>query len=251
MNASFLRLPLLALLGLLAYFTYQELRKPSAEDYLESHTAELITSGKLLEGELPTSILIPPGQVQRPLLLFGLFIGLAASVGFGVVKWILPAVGDAIGTAAFGGGGAGDPSPHERGIELMQAGQHAAAITEFQRVLAQNPVDRYAVLQIVKLQATSLEDPESAIQSLQVALLETWPEAETALFTDKLVDLLLETKQAPAAARTALETLISQHPGTIVAGQAQARIQALEEAAYLAGSQALPSEHGWPAAPTP
>ena len=234
MDNIFIRLAIVCLLSFLGLQAVKELKKPDKEVYIEQHEPELKANGTLAEGENMTDANIPTNAIKNPIKLLTYFIILAAGVGFVVVQWVIPMLGDAVSTATFSSGEQAGPNPNAKAISFMTQGKYQEALAEFQRLAAENPTDRYPVMESVKLQLGKLEDVDGAMATLHKALELEWPEEDATFFAQRLADLYYEEKGDTASAKEMLNHIIQQFPGSPAAGNATHRLREIEEAEFLA-----------------
>lgn len=234
MDNIFIRLAIVCLLSFLGLQAVKELKKPDKEVYIEQHEPELKADGTLAEGENMTDAHIPTNAIKNPIKLLTYFIILAAGVGFVVVQWVIPMLGDAVSTATFSSGEQAGPNPNAKAISFMTQGKYQEALAEFQRLAAENPTDRYPVMESVKLQLGKLEDVDGAMATLHKAMELEWPEEDATFFAQRLADLYYEEKGDTASAKEMLNHIIQQFPGSPAAGNATHRLREIEEAEFLA-----------------
>lgn len=234
MDNIFFRLAVVCLLSVLGVVTAKELGKQDKEDYRAAQEAQLRSENQLGEGESIPDSKIPPSLVRNPIKLLTYFIILAAGVGFVAVQWVIPMLGDAVSTATYSSGEKVGPSEHAKGLSLITQGNYQAALDEFRRLSATNPLDRFSVVEIVKLQLSKFEDVDGAIATLRGALEQEWPEADGTYFAQRLSDLYRDEKGDLASAKEILQHIIQQFPGSPAAGNATHKLREIEEAEFLA-----------------
>lgn len=234
MENILIRLSILSLLGFLGYQTVRELRKPDVETYKTRHEPELRAQGVLTEDQRMTEQHIPAGATSNTILVLTYIIVLAVGIGFVVVKWVLPILGDAVGTATFSSSEQLEADPNAHAISLMSQGRYEESLAEFHRLMEERPTDRYPVMESVKLQLGKLHDVDGAVQTLRVALEQEWPMEDATFFAQRLADLYYDDKRDSASARQIMEQLIADYPNTPAAGHATHRLREIEEAEFLA-----------------
>ena len=234
MDNIFFRLAVVCLLAVLGVVAAKELRKPDKEDYKAAQEAQMRAENKLGEGESMPDSMVPPAVVRNPIKLLTYFIILAAGIGFVAVQWAIPMLGDAVSTATYSSGEKVGPSEHAKGLSLITQGNYQAALDEFRRLAVVNPLDRFSIVEIVKLQLTKFEDVDGAIDTLRNALSQEWPEVDGTYFAQRLSDLYREEKGDLASAKEILQQLIQQFPGSPAAGNATHKLREIEEAEFLA-----------------
>jgi tetratricopeptide (TPR) repeat protein len=231
MDNIFFRLAVVCLLGGLGLVASNELRKPDKLKYQEEHERALRASGDLEDGQ---EMNVPADAVANPVKLLTYFVILAAGIGFVAVQWVIPMLGDAVSTATFSSGEKLGPSVHAKALSFVTQGRYPEALEEFQRVAAEDPTDRFPVMEIVKLQLGKLDDVDGAIETLRGALELKWPEEDGTFFAQKLSDLYRNEKDDLTSAKEILQQLIEQFPGSPAAGNATHKLRELEEAEFLA-----------------
>jgi TolA-binding protein len=234
MDSIFTRIAICCLLTFLGFQAFKELKKPEKETYIEQHEPQMLAEGTLAEGEHMTDKDIPSTKIKNPVKLLTFFLVLATGVGFVMVSWVVPLLGDLISGATFSSGEKAGPSPYARAISLTTTGQYVEAVIEFQRLAAADPTDRYPVMELVKLQLGKLENVDAAILTLQNALAQEWPEKDGAFFSQRLADLYQDEKGESARAKEILHSIIAKYPASPAAGNATHRIREIEEAEFIA-----------------
>lgn len=235
MENPFIRLAVVCLLAFLGFEAVKELKRPDKDVYIEQNEAKFRAEGIIPEGESMNDSHIPANaKIKNPIKLLTYFVILAAGVGFVVVQWVIPMLGDAVSTATFSSGEKAGPSPYAKAISFVTAGKYHEALEEFQRVATENPTDRYPVMEMVKLQLGKLENIDGAMETLTQALEREWPEEDATFFAQRLADLYYEEKGDIPAAKQILQQLIEQFPGSPAAGNATHRLREIEEAEFLA-----------------
>lgn len=234
MENILIRLSILCLLCFLGYQSVRELRKPDVEEYKTAHEPELRAKGVLVEDQPMTEEHIPAGATKNTIKVLTYVLVLAVGIGFVFVKWVLPILGDAVGTATFSSGEQLEANPNAHAISLMSQGRYEESLAEFQRLMEESPTDRYPVMESVKLQLGKLHNVDGAVQTLRAALEHEWPMEDATFFAQRLADLYYEEKGDAASAKQIMQQLIADYPNTPAAGHATHRMREIEEAEFLA-----------------
>lgn len=163
-------------------------------------------------------------------MTFVFVVAVGAGAGFLMVKYFVPWLGDAVGTALFSSGEMVGDDPAMKAAAKLAQGDYEGAISEHEKVLAENPLQSFAVGEIAKICADKLHDPARALRVLQEQLAaHEWKEDDAAFLRFRMVDLQLEKFRDLPAAKTLLEGIIQDFPETRHRANAYHRIHELEE----------------------
>jgi len=167
------------------------------------------------------------GQIAS-LFLMTICFGLAGGVL--TFMYILPTIGDKISEQMLSGSGKVEPTENSKAIAKLMQGDYDGAISEFQKLADEKPGDTHPVMEISKIHADKLEDPDTGIAYLEGALEQgEWDEEGTSFLTNRLADLNIEHNGDYDTARSLLQQIVEALPGTRYSANATHRLRKLEE----------------------
>lgn len=142
-------------------------------------------------------------------LMAGLYAGLL------FVVYVLPLLSDAVARFVYSDPGNRPEikdSMHDA-RSFMEQGEYGEAVKELRRVVAQEPENRMALLQLAKIQAEQLEDPDAAVESLRLGLEQReWPHEDAAFLMFRISEIHLEKRSDHAAAVSVLQQICEIFP---------------------------------------
>lgn len=154
-----------------------------------------------------------------------------------LAKLILPWIGDAVGSFFYSSGETVDNSQSLRAAAKVAQGDFAGAVSEYEKMLAANPADVFAISEIAKIQADRLEDPDKALQFLRDKLKgRQWSDEDAAFLRFREVDLLVGQADH-AGAETALNEIMVRHANTRHAANAHHRLHEVRAAVHQAKAE--------------
>lgn len=177
-----------------------------------------------------------PEEKQNGLTMMLAFIvaGVIGAILF--VTWVLPTIGDKMTEALVSSGEKIEETPGAVVARLVAHGEFEEAIGELQKQSLADPHNPRPVLEIARLHLEKLDDPESALQSLQTALVSReWPAAHEATLRLRLADIFLSL--APAnfeAAKSEALRVAERFQGTPHAADAATKLREIQEKQFLA-----------------
>lgn len=159
-------------------------------------------------------------------------------LGILAVKFILPRIGDAVGTFVYSSGGGVEPDESSKAAAKVAQGDYKGAIVEYEKLLASNAEDTLAISEIAKLQAEKLNEPRSALVFLEAQIASrSWSQDNEAFLLDRLADIHLETLNNIEGALEVLEKIIAQFPNTRHSANAHHRVNEIHKAQFKALNQ--------------
>lgn len=163
-------------------------------------------------------------------MTFVYVVAVGVVAGLLVVKYFLPWLGDAVGTALFSSGEMVGDDPSLKAAAKLAQGDYEGAIAEHEKTLAENPAQVFPVGEIAKICADKLNDPARALRVLQERLAaQEWKEDDAAFLRFRMVDIQLDKLRDFAAAKTLLEGIIQDYPETRHRANAYHRVHEVEE----------------------
>ncbi len=177
------------------------------------------------------------------------FICLGTVAGLLVVKYFLPWFGDAVGTAVYFSGERVGPGEGTEASAKLAHGDYEGAIAEHEKTLAEDPAQSLLVVEIAKICADKLHDPQRALQVLQKHLTaRAWPEDDAAFLRFRIVEIHLQALKDFARARTLLEQIVADYPNTRHSANAHHKLHELEQVEYKHLTDQRAKAGGHPAA---
>lgn len=240
MDNLFFRLAVVLVLAFIGFEAFKELRRKDKDALQEETRLLLMGRNEWPEGAPFSDVTdkqIETEMKQKPrnaAVLLTYSIVLATGIGFIVLKWVLPAVGDKVGEAFYSSGEKVGPDRNAKAMTLLNSGKYEEAIEEFQKLAEENPTDRFPVVEIAKIQQEKLEDVDAAIGTYYDALQKEWAEDDAAFFLLRLGDLYFTNKGDNATAKTYLNEVQTRYPGSRHAGMATHKLREIEEAEFIA-----------------
>jgi tetratricopeptide (TPR) repeat protein len=180
------------------------------------------------------------GNAKNPIMLFLLFILLAFAIGIPFITWVLPMLGDRVGSMVYSSDEEVEEDPRTRAMALLNQGEYEAAIDEFKDLVEKLPGDRFPVVEIAKIYHDKLGNTEAAISTIQRALLggkDAWREEDLAFFKFRLVDFAVEDQHDYERAKELLNEIITEFPESRHSANAIHRIREVEQAEFAAAQK--------------
>ncbi len=163
-------------------------------------------------------------------MTFVYFIALGAIGGFLAVKYFIPWLGDAIGTALFSSGEQVGDNPALKAAAKLAQGDYEGAIAEHEKNFAHDPTQVFPIGEIAKICADKLHDPARALHVLSSHLqARNWPEDDAAFLRFRMVDIEIDHRRDFAAARALLEKIVLDFPDSRHRANAHHRLNELEQ----------------------
>jgi tetratricopeptide (TPR) repeat protein len=161
----------------------------------------------------------------------------AVSGGVIVLKWVVPAIGDHIGETFYSAPEKAEQTPTQKAMALVAQGEYRKALAAFEKILAETPNDRFAVMEMAKIHHDKLGDTEAAIGVLEKAVAGEWPDDDKGFFLIKVADMHASYSGNFARAKEVLDQLISEYPESHHAANAHHKMREIEEMEFLARTQ--------------
>lgn len=158
-------------------------------------------------------------------------------VGGGLVgvKYLIPWVGDAMGTFFFSSGEEIKMDESMKAVAKLAQGDYEGAIAEYEKVAKEKPEDSFPVAEIAKIYAEKLDEPLKALAFLQSRLeSKPWEEDAAAFLMFRMVDIQCESLKDYQAAHDLLEEVIAKFPNTRHSANAHHRLNEVEQAQFKA-----------------
>jgi uncharacterized protein HemY len=229
MNSLISRTLVVGLLLLFSWLAWQENGKPPQPVPAQVSLTE--------DGSGPPEPAIPEGGYRNPVVIFTYILFIAITGGVVVLKWLIPAIGDRLAESFYSAPEKAEQTATQKAMALVAQGEYHRALAAFQRIREENPADRFAVMEAVKIYQQRLGDIESAAELLESAVAREWPADDKCFLLVRLADLHATERGDFARARALLEQLMRDYPGSNHAANAHHKLQEIEEQAFLAGQQ--------------
>jgi len=149
----------------------------------------------------------------------------AGYVGLSFVTYALPAIAHKFTHAVYDSGEEVEADLYQAARSKLAQGDYEGAIEGFREAAANDPENRMAWVEIVKIQKEQLHDPAAAIQTLRGALENhAWAENDAAFLLFRLAELYDEEMADRTSGAAILEQVIGQFPGTRHAANARHKL---------------------------
>jgi tetratricopeptide (TPR) repeat protein len=179
----------------------------------------------------------PDEEVNAMLVVLELILG-AAIAGTLFVTWLLPSLGDKVSEAMLGSGEKVEETATSIATARLAQGDYEGAILEFEKMAAAHPADRQPVVEISRVYRDKLGDVDSAIQTIQTALVSReWNAEDEAFFWLRLADLHSKDKKDFVKAREMVEKVMEKFADTPHAANATHKLRQIEEEEFIASRQ--------------
>lgn len=180
---------------------------------------------------------VPEGGYRNSIAMFTYILFVAVGSGIIVLKWLIPALGDRIGEAFYSAPEKAEQTETQKAMALVAQGEYHKALAAFQKILAETPADRFAVMESAKIYQQKLGDLDAAVDVLETALNGEWPQDDKCFFLIKLADIHATERCDFARARQLLEQLIQNYPDSHHAANAHHKLREIEEQEFVARQQ--------------
>jgi TolA-binding protein len=230
MNTLIVRSLVVAVLLLFSWLAWQEQNKPEKPVEVGASQTTEVTGETAAEVE-------PPGGYRDPMQFFIYMVFVAIALGVIVLKWLIPALGDRVGEAFYSAPEKAEQTATQKAMSLVAQGEYRKALAAFEKILEENPTDRFAVMEMAKLHQDKLGDTEAAINGLESAVAGEWPEDDKCFFLLKLADIHASQRNDFDRARELLHQLIETYPESHQAANAHHKLREIEEQEFLAKRQ--------------
>jgi hypothetical protein len=196
----------------------------------------------LVVGALLVFVLVEkakPEEEQNGLTMMLAFIvaGVVGAVLF--VTWVLPTIGDKMTEALVSSGEKVEETVGAVVAGHIASGEYEEAIAVLEKQSLAEPSNPRPVLEIARLYQEKLEDPQSAVQTLQTALVSReWGPGPEAGLRLRLADTLLAlTPPQYDAARDEAQRVLDRFPGTPQSADATTKLREIQEKRFLAARE--------------
>jgi tetratricopeptide (TPR) repeat protein len=180
---------------------------------------------------------LPDEEVNAMLVVLEMIV-VAAIAGTLFVTWLLPTIGDKMSEAMLGSGDKVKETADSVATARLAQGDYDGAILEFEKMAAANPADRQPVVEISRIYRDKLADVDSAIQTIQTALVSReWKPEDESFFWLRLSEFYSKDKKDFVKAREMVEKVTEKFAGTPHAANATHKLRQIEEEEFIASRQ--------------
>lgn len=163
------------------------------------------------------------------MIVVGVIGGLAA------VKYVIPWIGDVMGTFFFSSGEQVVMDDSMKAVAKLAQGDYEGAIAEYEKIAKEKPEDSFPVAEIAKIYAEKMDDPRRALAYLQARLEgKEWEQDAAAFLMFRMVDLHADKLNDYQAARDLLEQVVANFPNTRHSANAHHKLREVEQAQFKA-----------------
>ena len=146
-----------------------------------------------------------------------------------VVKYLLPRLGDAVGSFFYSSGEKIGKIDTDEAAALVARGDFEGAIRVFERRLQSDPPDMMAIKEIARIRSEHLLQPEEALRELDAHLNRPgWSDDDRAFLRFRKVDVMLRAMEDVHGARVELESIVQAFPSSRHAANARHRLHELK-----------------------
>ncbi|MCB1210091.1 MAG: tetratricopeptide repeat protein, partial [Verrucomicrobiales bacterium] len=179
----------------------------------------------------------------NPGMLFIGFIALGTVAGILGVKFLIPWIGDAVGTFFYSSGEEVQMEGSMKAVAKVAQGDYEGAIEEYEEMVRNEPDKPFPIAEMGKIYAEKLKDPQKALAVIQKHLnSREWPGDDAAFLMFRMVDIQLDSLGDFEAARDRLQQIIGAFPNTRHSANAHHRMNEVEQQQFkMAMEQRLKS----------
>lgn len=170
-----------------------------------------------------------PGTQLIYMIVVGVIGGLAG------VKYLIPWIGDTLGTFFFSSGEQVVMDDSMKAVAKLAQGDYQGAITEYEKISKEKPDDSFPVAEIAKIYSDKMGDPQRALSFLQERLeAKAWEEDSAAFLMFRMVDIHADKLKDYQAAHDLLEQVIANFPNTRHSANAHHKLNEVQQAQFKA-----------------
>lgn len=170
------------------------------------------------------------------MLIFMLVVGVGG--GLLAVKYLIPWIGDALGTFFFSSGEEVKMDDSLRAAAKVAQGDYHGAIAEYEKAAKEKPEDAFPIAEIAKIHSEKLGDPHHALSFLQARLEgKAWEEDAAAFLMFRMVEIKVDKLNDLQGAHDLLEQVVANFPNTRHSANAHHKLQEVEQAQYKAAME--------------
>jgi tetratricopeptide (TPR) repeat protein len=168
-----------------------------------------------------------------PGMMFVYFVAMGSIGGFLAVKFLVPWIGDVIGTLVFSSGEQITVDKSSRAAVKLAQGDYEGAIHEHEKALHENPAQTFPIAEIAKIWTDKLHDPKRGLAVLQEHLsARDWPEDDAAYLMFRALDIKMDVLKDYEGARQLLQEVIGKFPNTRHSANAHHKLNEIDQAEF-------------------
>jgi hypothetical protein len=146
------------------------------------------------------------------------------------VKYIVPWIGDVIGTVVYSSGEEVKMDDSVKAIAKIAQGDYAGAISEYEKISAAKPEDTFPIAEIAKIYSDKLGEPGKALTYLQGKIEnQNWEPDSAAFLMFRLAEIQQDKCKDLPAAQGVLEQIIAHFPNTKHSANANHKLQEVQQ----------------------
>ncbi len=169
-------------------------------------------------------------------LIYMIVVGVAG--GLAGVKFLIPWIGDTLGTFFFSSGEQVTMDETTKAVAKLAQGDYAGAVAEYEKISKDRPDDTFPVAEIAKIYADKQNDPSRALGFLQQRLEgKEWPQDDAAFLMFRMADIQTEKLKDYQGAHDLLEQIIANFPNTRHSANAHHKLNEVEQMQFKAISE--------------
>lgn len=169
----------------------------------------------------------------NPGLLLIFFIVVGVIGGLVAVKYLIPWIGDAMGTFMYSSGEQVTESEGMKAASKLAQGDYHGAISEYEKAAREKPQDSFPIAEIARIYAEKLDDPHKALEFLRGRIEgQEWEPDAAAFLMFRMVDIQLDKLKDYQQAHDLLEEIIGNFPNTRHSANARHKLNEVEQAQF-------------------
>lgn len=170
-----------------------------------------------------------PGVPFIYMIVVGVIAGLVG------VKYLIPWIGDVVGTFFFSSGEKIVMDDNMKAAAKLAQGDYEGAIAEYEKLARDKPEDAFPLAEIAKIYSDKMDDPRRAISFLHERLeSKEWEPDAGAFLMFRIVDLYADRLKDYREAHELLDEVIANFPNTRHSANAHHKLREVDEAQFKA-----------------
>ncbi len=161
------------------------------------------------------------------------FIAIGVGGGLWAIKFLIPWLGDTIGTFFYSSGEEIQMDDAMKAAAKVAQGDYEGAIEEYEKLAKAHPEDPHPVAEIAKIHSDRFHDHPTAIEVLSRHLQNReWPVDDAAFLMFRIAEIHSDKLHDYDAAHSMLEEVITNFPNTRHSANAHHRINEVDQAKF-------------------
>jgi tetratricopeptide (TPR) repeat protein len=170
------------------------------------------------------------GENDQVGMQFVALMGFTVVIGFFVVLFVLPTLGDKIGAFFYSAPEKIEPDAFSKASSKIAQGDYEGAVAAYAKIAVDEPENRFPGVEIAKLQQDNLGDVDAAIATLEGAIEgKGWEIDDAAFLIFRLEDIYLKEKGDVERSKELLELVIERFPETRHSANAHHRLNEMNQ----------------------